>query len=391
MKILLMPSSYAPNIGGVERVTERLASELRRRGHGVRVVVPRWPSILPEHEVRDETEIARFQMPLPSRHLWRFTRGFFKAVRAISAECMNSQADLIHVHCLGPNALYALIASRLHRLPLVVTTHGELQGDDSKLRHSRLMRTIRRATFRGATWVTAPSEFTLSQVPLGPATGATVVYNAVDMSSVRDPGVRTSTPFVFCAARLAHNKGLDVAIRGFAAARPYLGREELWIAGSGREGARLQALISELGVGAYVKLLGPLSPSVVQDLMSGCLFYLCPSRNEAFGLSLLEAMAAGKTVLATRVGGIPELVEHGRTGLLVPPNDPASLSSSLTELARNSELRASLGAAAMERAQHFDWQSTLSGYLKIYQTVYGRGSAGRLRRQTTTAIDPDTA
>lgn len=96
---------------------------------------------------------------------------------------------------------------------------------------------------------------------------------------------------------------------------------------------------------------------------------MLPSRHEPFGIVNLEAMAAGKAVLATRVGGVPEVVVDGETGILVPPGDPEALAEGIRRLAGDPALRERLGAAGRERARLFSWDVVTEQYLEVYRKV----------------------
>ena len=373
MNVLLVPSSYAPNIGGVEEMTRGLARELRARGQQVRILTGRWPASLPGQDEVDGVSVRRLHFEMPARHpmsLFRFACRFGPALRQTIHEARSFKADLIHVHCLGPNTLYAALAAAILRKPLVLTTHGEFQGDDTNLRRSFFMSRVHRWALRRAAWVTACSQFTLDHIPYPFHTRSSVVYNAGPPVSADTPlPVGTDPPFVFCAARLTYNKGLDIALNAFALACDQNPGLQFWIAGDGKERCALEKSVDDLKITHSVKFLGNQTSDEVRQLMTRCLFYVCPSRNEGFGLASLEAMAAGKAVLATRVGGVPEIVQDGVTGLLVPGGDAPALAQAMTRLAADAPRRQTLGEAGRERAQQFDWDAIADQYLSIYSTV----------------------
>jgi len=373
MNILLVPSSYAPNIGGVEEMTRGLARELQARGQQVQVITGRWPASLPERDERDGVPVCRLHFETPARHpvsIARFACRFGVTLRQLVHEAQEFNTDIIHVHCLGPNTLYAALAAAILRKPLFLTTHGEFQGDDTGLRGSFFMRHVHRWALRRAAWVTACSQFTLSHVPYLCHARSSVIYNAVPSpaASISLP-VGDDPPFLFCAARLTYNKGIDVALKAFAMTCDANPDVQFWIAGDGKERCSLEGLAKDLKVTRRVSFLGNRSPDDVRRLMMRCLFYVCPSRNEGFGLANLEAMAVGKAVLASRVGGVPEIVRDGETGLLIPAEDVPALAQAITRLAADAPLRQTLGAAGRERAQAFDWEVIADQYLSIYDTV----------------------
>jgi glycogen(starch) synthase len=381
-----MPSSYAPNVGGVEEMTLGLARELGARGHGVRVVTARWPAYFAPHDRIDGIPVDRLAFPLPSRRVGdalRFCTGYFADLRQVRAVIQESRIDVVHAHCLGPNTLYAAAAARASHKPLVLTTHGELQGDDTGMHRSGFMRLVRRAALRRAAWVTGCSRFTLRNVPFQIRGPSSVVYNALRPSAFPAGGVHGEARFFLIAARLTHNKGVDLALRAFAAARAGLRDEELWIAGDGPERAGLEALSGQLGLADRVRFVGQQTHGQVADLLARSLLYLCPSRNEGFGLANLEAMSAKKAVVAFEVGGVSEVVIHLETGLLAPSGDIEAFGNAMVQLASDSALCERLGLAGAMRSERFNWPDIVDEYLAIYRAVSGAAAESDLTNPHT--------
>jgi glycosyltransferase involved in cell wall biosynthesis len=177
------------------------------------------------------------------------------------------------------------------------------------------------------------------------------------------PGQSEEAPIVGTAARLVPIKGLDVLVRAVAT----LPNARLEIAGDGPERARLERLARELGTADRITFLG------WQDDLAECFarwtLASVASRDEGFGIAALEAMAAGLPVVASRVGGIPELVEHERSGLLVPPGDIAALANALGELTADPQRAAAMGAAARERAAAFRPERLVAAVAAVYERL----------------------
>jgi len=174
------------------------------------------------------------------------------------------------------------------------------------------------------------------------------------------------------AARLTHQKGLDTLIR---AVRRLVERDDRFrfrclIAGVGEDRDSLASLCRELDLGERVRLLGRVAdiPAFLQALD----IFILPSRWEGLGVVLLEAMANGCPIVASRVGGIPEVVEDGRTGRLVPPDDPVALATTVLELARDRTQRrrlADAGRSAFER--RFTASRMAEETAAVYEGVMG--------------------
>ncbi len=175
---------------------------------------------------------------------------------------------------------------------------------------------------------------------------------------------------VVCALR--PEKNLDVLVRAFAAVRGLRPGLKLAIVGSGPEGDRLAALAGELGVADQCHF-EPATGSVAEWLRGIDIFVL-PSRSEAFSNSLMEAMSCGCCAVASDTGGNPELVEHGRTGLLFEPGDPAALSECLRLVLENDALRHRLAQAGTERIHgEFSLQAAAHAMGAIYESVLDGG------------------
>ena len=142
----------------------------------------------------------------------------------------------------------------------------------------------------------------------------------------------------------------------------------LWIAGEGADRESLERISRRLGLADRVRFLGRRTDS--PDLLAACDVFVLPSRREGLGVASLEAMAAARPVVASRVGGLAEAVVHERTGLLVPPGDPRALGEALIRLLRDDALRERLGAAGPDRiAEGFAAEQMIEAYEKLYLEV----------------------
>lgn len=168
-------------------------------------------------------------------------------------------------------------------------------------------------------------------------------------------------------------KGLDVLCQAVGLLPPSYPFRAVLV-GSGD----LEHLRSELRPPEAVTLLGPVSRDRVPGVLRACDLYLQPSRKEGLGISIIEAMAAGRPVIATRVGGIPEAVEHGKTGLLIPPDDPEALAQAIRWMVEHPGERERMGRNGAEAARRFDTAVIANQLSGIYEElVEGGGRASR--------------
>lgn len=168
--------------------------------------------------------------------------------------------------------------------------------------------------------------------------------------------------------RLSDVKGADILIRSLKYLNPSpLSR--LVIIGDGLEAPRLRGLANREGLGERVEFIEPVSNP--GEWISSFDIFCAPSRQEGFGLSILEAMAAGIPVVATRVGAIPSLIHDGTDGLLVRPDSPEELAEALKTLINDSTLRMRLGQRAREHVgMHYPLEGMIRGTLRVYEEVF---------------------
>ena len=379
MKIALFPSAFYPNLGGVEELTRQLAHALVRRGHQISVVSQRWPRDLPAYEEFEGLPLHRVAFVaapsenglrgLKARAEWPRRRA---ETHAETARILGEIApDIIHIQCAGANAFYAHHAARAADLPLVLSAQGELTMDATGLYQTGWMHAALREIVRDATCITACSRDTLNDLetfaaPDVIADRARVIYNGIalaDFASIPNAHVH-ARPYIFALGRFVPQKGFDVLIRAFE--RAQLSGFDLIIAGDGPERAQLEELARNL---PNVHFWGRAGRTDVVRLMRGCAWFVLPSRVEPQGIVNLEAMAAGRAVVASRTGGVPEIVLDGETGILVAPNNVEELARALQELAQQPRRRDELGAAGLARAQLFDWDALAAQYEEVYRAA----------------------
>jgi glycogen synthase len=380
--IAIFASAFYPSLGGVEELVRQLSQSLARRGDQVIILTERWPRSLAAAEKYEGIPLYRLPMRVPDGS-FRAHASYVLTHRAIRAECVRilqkHRAEMLHVQCVSSSTHYALAAKRLLKLPLVVSLQGELTMDASEIfENSRFARTLMQRALTSADAITACSRGTLEEAESfhGQRFGrrAGVVYNGIRLADFA--GVRPYAhprPYILGIGRHVPQKGFDVLLRAFAASG---GDHDLVLAGDGPEHEELKKLAGEVGVAERVRFTGRVDRKDAEALFAGCSFFVLPSRREPMGIVNLEAMATGKAVIASRVGGVPELVQDGETGLLVPGDDPDALSSAMNRLLADGELRNRMGEAGRVRAHGFDWNTIAAQYHEVYRRA-GAGEVGR--------------
>jgi len=374
--IAIFASAFYPHIGGVEEVVRQVGKEYLRRGMGVVVITNRWPRALPVHGELDGIPVYRIALRTPERSVKArvsYALTHLLIQRQVLGVLRKHRCNLLHVHCVSSNGYYALLAKNALGLPLVVTTHGERTMDATQIyQHSPFLNKVLRELITVADHITACSRQTLDDLqqywgrPFG--TRGSVVYSGVAPGDFSDASpYKCERPYILAMGRLVRQKGFDLLIEAFAKAGLDV---DLLIGGEGPERNSLENMIRELELTNRVRLIGRADRSHAVALFAGCRFFVMASRQEPMGIVNLEAMAVGKAVVAPRVDGVPEIVLHEETGLLVPCGNVDAFTSALVRLNSDSELRERLGAAGKLRVKNFDWSEIAEQYLDIYERVF---------------------
>ncbi|HHV79231.1 MAG TPA: glycosyltransferase [Firmicutes bacterium] len=273
---------------------------------------------------------------LPGRDRSLHLPSFSRMVGIIRAE----RPDLVHTHA----SLSARLAARMSGVPVVFTKHtpDPIGGSTG----SKLRAGLQRALSDG---VIAVSEYVASLLKQQgyPEDRIEVIYNGVDPSEFKLASRTSQPPKIGNVGRLTPEKGQEYLVRAAAVVVKQYPQCKFFIAGAGPEETRLRRLISQLELEDSVELTGYVSD--ISSFLQGLNIFAFPSIEEGLGIALIEAMVSGLPVVATRVGGIPEVVQHGVTGKLVEPADPLSLAAAILELISNP------GEAATYAGNGRDW------------------------------------
>jgi len=304
--------------------------------------------------------------------------------------------DVVHTHTSKAGALGRIAASLAGRIPLVHSPHGHLfygyyrpLGSGLVVLAERLLAPLAdrlavltrtsvtehldRAIGQFDQYLVAPSGIDLERFRRDPA-ARDAIRATLDLpqppTRARPDQMRHFAPFVIgWVGRFTHVKAPDLFLQACAhlARQGDLPHASFLMAGDGELSDQARAQAKELGIADACRLLGQRAD--IPDVLNACDAFVLSSRNEGLGLAAVEAMACGVPVIATDVGGASEVLDHGRAGLLVPPNQPAAIAAALLRLARDDELRTRLVIAGLKRAAQFDINRTVETFAAIYEEL----------------------
>lgn len=266
--------------------------------------------------------------------------------------------DIVHVHHGG---LAVRLLSRLAGARVVVQhVHSRTLEDKAT--------PIDQVNFRDASAVIATSNAVACCLR---ASTVEVIYPGMESLPEPAPLHAKNELLLGVAARLVPLKGIDTLIRAAAKVRERGLKIRVQIAGSGPSESSLRELVHELGMDDWIEFAGWLAG--LRTLRENWDVAVVPSLEEGFGLSALEAMAVGRAVIASRVGGLPELVIDGVTGMLVKPGSVEAFAKAIAELAEKRELVASMGVAGWERTKvHFSATQMTEATAALYNSLLHR-------------------
>jgi glycogen(starch) synthase len=364
-------------IGGMQNHTAALTGCLDQQGHRQTIVTSRLAGPRGRTVLGHAATVHRTGLPVRGlRQLWAW--GAFAAVLWGSA--LRRPLDVVHAHQGEDLAvlLLARLAARRHGSPLVVTVHCSVghtfRGRSLRQRLFRVVgAAVERSTLRKADAIIVLTEHTAAALRADgvPPDRISVIASGFDprlfaevRSGSTDLFPELDRPRIGYVGRLAAQKGVASLVSAFGAMRE---QAELVLVGDGPERDRIVELVS--GSPDHITMHGFVEHSIVPRVLASLDVLVLPSVYEEMGSVLVEAMASGLPVVASDVGGVPQLVEDGGTGLLVPPGDVAALAAALDRLVTDDHLRARLSAGAAARAQRYAWPPLASRVADVYQRV----------------------
>ena len=371
MRIGLVTADFYPNVGGVAAHVVELGRALAKAGHEVHVVTL---PLLDETAARSELDgmiVHRPSIPKAKPfYSWLLARWLRKFLK-------HTPLDLLHVHGIRP-----LEASRSLGLPVVFTNHtsGFLKRVEKGGRHHMSMK----RRLEHVRHVLTPSqELADATRTVGYAGPVTFIPNGVDPDRFTpgEPdadrrerwGAAEGDVVVLLARRLVEKNGVVY----FAQAITKLTSENVRVvfAGDGAERAKVEQIIRDAGRLDRCTFLGNVSNTEMPEIYRAADLSVLPSLMEAVSITGLESMSTGLPLVGTNVGGIPVLIDHGKTGLLVEPRDPAALAGAMDQLIADAQTRSDMGRLARQRiVDRFSWAQIARETADVYAQAQPDGA-----------------
>ena len=358
-------------IGGGEVFARALSSRLA--GHG-------WESVLcyqslPEGEVRKFLELPNVTFDV-LQDAWRFAA---RPARHLAAILQRHPADILHLYFTGFLSPYPWVARCRGVDKVFFTDQGSHPEGYVATRRPAWKRLAARALNFPLNRVFCISDYNVDCMLRRDLIGAgrvTRIYNSVDLAAAHGDGaafrlrhgVPAGAPVVAQASWMIPEKGITDLVEAARIVLERIPQAHFVLAGEGKHRQQYMAMARDLGMESHFTWTGLVHNPVAEGLYAASDVVCQVSRwEEAFGWVIAEAMAASRPLVATRVGGIPELVTDGESGFLVAPRAPAEIARRLVQLLEDSELRARMGAAGRLAAERkFDLTSNLDTLMRAY-------------------------
>lgn len=406
MKVAVLTSSYPRFQGdGTAPFVKSIAEKMAQMGHQVDVIAPYDPEVRTIDE--KGVHIHRFRYVWPDRyHIMGHARSldadvrlrplaFFLLPLFLLSAFINllrvvrrQNSEIIHVHWVIPNGLVAAWVAGMQRIPFVVSLHG---SDIYLARRNRVFGVFTRWIFKRAAGVTACSpELRQTAIQLGASDETVLIAWGADPEIFHpDKKMReryfgqgqTDEVIVAALGRLVYKKGFRVLLDAMIGVLRDCPRVRLVMGGDGPLRAELSTQADQLGISERVTFTGRVPWDEVPAFLAAAHIFALPSIRDEYGnvdglpTVLLEAMSSGNAVVASDIGGVSQVIEDGKTGMLVPPGDIKALTHALLQLASDQQKRLDIGLSARQAVEDtFNWDSVCRQLIDLFEAATWRPS-----------------
>jgi len=397
-RVLCVTSNYPRWKGdSTTPFVHHLAQDLVALGWEVDVLSPHAP-MAKKHEVLEGITVERFRYLWPESletvcyqggtlmNLKHNRLNYIKLPSLVFFEWLtiikrlkDGKYDLLHSHWILPQGFTGVLAAMPLKVPHVITVHGS----DAFALNGKVLNIFKNFSLMNADAVTVNSSATKRQVlAIAPKLSALrlipmgVSETKPDVNRTAELKLkfrRTQGPLLIFVGRLVEPKGVDDLLHAVSLIKKTLSDVRLIILGEGQQRKKLEQLANTLGLTQQVKFIGWVEPLDIPNYLSAADIFIGPSKQsadggtEAQGLTFIEAMQAGTVVIATKVGGIVDAIQHEKTGLLVAESSPSAIAKSVIRLTKDKPLKDSLEKQAKIIAKRFSKSASASKFSILFE------------------------
>jgi len=351
-----------------------LVSDLRDRGHDVIVVTSNDQSELPAEDVYKGIRIYRlpFQTALSGKEIDQV----IACRREVDKLKLKFQPDIIHLNGVSASTLFHLQTSVIQPTPVLVRMNQEIFSPEGAGTNTLMYKVL-----KNASWITSVSQEVHNQIcewMPDIRSRLSVIYTGVQNPLQSPTPLPFDPPVLVCLGRLVQAKGFDLALTALVSIHQHFPKIRMIIGGDGPERPKLEQQVAELGLEKTVEFVGWIEPSKVFELLNTATIVLIPSRHEGLPQVACQAALMGRPMVATRVAGLPEVVQHHETGLLIQKDDTRALTEAVLYLLQHPDASTQMGQMARTRAMEtFDWETCVAGYENLYKKLVKKVSKER--------------
>ncbi|MBI3026862.1 glycosyltransferase family 4 protein [Candidatus Woesearchaeota archaeon] len=377
----------------------KLCQLLAEKGHKIIVLVPHSHKSK-KSETMGKLKIYRFPYFYPSKLqrlcydggvLENLKKSFLAKIqvpflliseyRHIIKITKKEKIDFIHAHWIVPQGFIAALIKKTCKLPFISTAHAA----DVFTPKNYITKMFARFAVKNSSYVTSNSSFTKSSIlQICRNAQVNVIPMGVDLSSFNPKKKNTSlkkqlgikNKFILFVGRLVEKKGVEYLIKSMPIILSKMPKSKLVIIGDGPEKERLVNLTEELNLKSNVEFLGKLTNKDLPKFYASADVFVGPSivtkngDTEGLGVVFLEAIASGTCVLGSNVGGIPDIIKHKKTGILVEQKDHVALASAIINLLKNKKLQVQLAKNAISHIKNsYSWNTVAEKFDEIYRNM----------------------
>jgi glycosyltransferase involved in cell wall biosynthesis len=369
------PSPDRDVSGGVPRCVESTVSALSKLDSSIEIFVSSFSSKIKTNVTSKSGNLTVHYIPFPLANYPIFVPRCVTN-RIIRREIMKVRPDIIHVQGIGKYYSFPILKECSN--PVILTVHGIIHQESKSWRgllgkyRGYVGRHLEKNMLNRAKYLIAVSPYVKRTIAPMTAGDISVIYNSLDeiFFSINKNEVPNRILFV---GGIEERKGLHVLIDAIAAIKQTIPAIKLHIVGGIRKASYYNDLLNQivnLGLQDSIVFKNHLSNSELMQEYSEAALFVLPSKEESLGVVLLEAMATGTPIVASNIGGIPDIIEDGQNGYLVNYGDSQAMASSIIKLLSDDKLRGEMGAKGKEMAKNYVPHKIAMEHLSLYKRVF---------------------